>query len=80
MKEAPKPIIGGRDLIALGFEVTKRTGEIKFGEVIKLAENLRDEKEMTREEILALIYDYKDKSLDELAATMKEKLKSSEVE
>jgi hypothetical protein len=40
----------GRDLIALGFK-----GGKDFWEPINLSEQLRDEKNMTREELIALI-------------------------
>ena len=49
-KETPKPILQGRDLIGLGFQPGK-----EFGKVIALAEDLRDQKNYTREQILELI-------------------------
>lgn len=51
-KEPPKPILQGRDLIQLGFKPG-----IEFGEVIKLSEQLRDDKNFTREQVLRLIGD-----------------------
>ncbi len=49
-KEVPRPILQGRDLIGLGFEPGK-----EFGRVIALAEDLRDQKNFTREQILELV-------------------------
>lgn len=49
-KEMPKPILLGRDLIKLGFK-----GGKEFWEPINLSEQLRDEKDMTHEDILTLI-------------------------
>jgi tRNA nucleotidyltransferase (CCA-adding enzyme) len=49
-KEMPKPIMLGRDLIALGFK-----GGKDFWEPINVSEQLRDEKNMTREELIVLI-------------------------
>lgn len=49
-KEIPKPILLGRDLIALGFKPGK-----EFGELTKLSEQLRDDKNTTREEVLEII-------------------------
>lgn len=49
-KEMPKPILFGRDLIALGFK-----GGTQFGELVKISEQLRDDKNRTREQILEII-------------------------
>lgn len=49
-KEMPKPILLGRDLIALGFK-----GGKDFGELVKLSEQLRDDKNITRESVLEII-------------------------
>ena len=75
VKEMPPHIIQGRDLIALGFQPGK-----EFGEVIKLADALRDEKEFKKEDVFFLIYENKDKSSKDLIATMKNKLAISEGE
>lgn len=69
-KSKPAPIIYGRDLIALGLE----PGKI-FGEIINLANSLRDERNFTKEEILELLYDNKGKKAEDLAEAIREKLK-----
>ncbi len=71
--EKPKSVISGQDLIKQGFETNERTGNVKFGEIIKLADLLRDEKEITREEILALISESKERPIDKLIEALKEK-------
>ncbi len=75
VKEIPPHIIQGRDLIALGFKPGT-----EFGEVIKLADALRDEKEFKKEDALFLIYENKDKSIKDLIIIMKNKLAASEGE
>ncbi len=47
-KALPRPIIQGRDLIALGFEPG-----ISFHDIISLANTLRDDRNFTRESLLA---------------------------
>lgn len=49
-KEMPKPILLGRDLIKLGFKPGAT-----FWEPINLSERLRDEKNMTHEDVVTLI-------------------------
>lgn len=49
-REMPKPILLGRDLIKLGFKAGK-----EFSEPLNLSEQLRDEKNMTHEDVIALI-------------------------
>ncbi|OGL63160.1 hypothetical protein A3C09_02700 [Candidatus Uhrbacteria bacterium RIFCSPHIGHO2_02_FULL_47_44] len=49
-KEMPKPILLGRDLIKLGFKAGR-----EFWEPINLSERLRDEKNMTHEDVVELI-------------------------
>ncbi len=51
----PADLLMGRDLINLGLEPG-----FQFGQIIKLANELRDEKNMTKEEILPIIYQAKD--------------------
>lgn len=56
IEKIPAPdLIMGRDLIVLGY----KPGKI-FGEIIKLANVLRDEREFTREQILSLLYGVKE--------------------
>ena len=53
IEKIPAPdLIMGRDLIALGYKPGKT-----FGEIINLANSLRDEKEFTRERVLSLLYE-----------------------
>lgn len=59
-REKPAPVLYGRDLIALGF----KPGKI-FGEIIRAAENLRESKNMSREQILGILYDKKESSPEE---------------
>jgi hypothetical protein len=49
-KEIPKPILFGRDLLKLGFKAGR-----EFSKPIDLSEQLRDEKNMTHEDVLALL-------------------------
>jgi len=64
-KEKPKPVLFGRDLIALGFE----PGPL-FGEIIRSAEEKHVEG-FEREQILALIAQHKDKPLQEIIEILK---------
>jgi tRNA nucleotidyltransferase (CCA-adding enzyme) len=61
----PEPVLFGRDLIALGFE----PGPL-FGKVIKAAEE-RHVRGSSREEILALIYQNRSKSLEDIVQILK---------
>lgn len=47
---APTPILQGRDLIAMGYSPSHL-----FGEIIALADTLRDDRGMTRDEIIAIL-------------------------
>lgn len=49
-RQPPKPIILGKDLLALGFKPGK-----DFGEIIRLAEDCRNDFGMTREKIIEII-------------------------
>lgn len=52
IEKIPAPdLVMGRDLIALGYKPGKL-----FGEIIKSANSLRDEKEFTREQVLSMLY------------------------
>ena len=65
----PAPLLRGRDLMDLGF----KSGE-NIGAIIKLANALRDEKSLTKEEILRLIYDLNGDSqaaIDKMTALLK---------
>jgi tRNA nucleotidyltransferase (CCA-adding enzyme) len=61
----PEPVLFGRDLIALGFE----PGPL-FGKVIRAAEE-RHVRGSSREEILALIYQNRSKSLEDIVQILK---------
>lgn len=66
-KEAPKPILLGRDLMALGFKPGKA-----FGEIILLSEQLRDDYNYTHEQVLELIADTKtfDEVIEKIMQTL----------
>ncbi|MFC1598535.1 CCA tRNA nucleotidyltransferase [Patescibacteria group bacterium] len=51
----PADLLMGRDLINLELKPG-----LEFGQIIKLANDLRDDKEMTKEQVLQAIYDSKD--------------------
>jgi len=51
----PADLLMGRDLINLGLEPGT-----EFGQIIRLANDLRDDQEMTKEQVLQTIYDSKD--------------------
>jgi tRNA nucleotidyltransferase (CCA-adding enzyme) len=61
----PEPVLFGRDLIALGF----KPGPL-FGQVIRAAEE-RHVRGFSREEILALIYQNRSKSLEDIIQILK---------
>ena len=61
-KEKPKPILRGRDLIKFGY----KPGD-GFSLVISAVDDLRSRKNISREEILKLVEDNKEKSLAEIA-------------
>lgn len=69
-KNKPAPVIYGRDLIALGLKPGKA-----FGEIINLANSLRDEKNLTKEDILGLLYDNNGKKAEDIAEVIGKKLK-----
>jgi len=61
----PEPVLFGRDLIALGFKP-----DPLFGKIIKAAEE-RHVRGSSREEILALIYQNRSKSLEDIVQILK---------
>jgi len=65
----PKPVLFGRDLIALGFKPSPT-----FGEAIRLADEMHV-KGFARDEILALIGLHKDLPLDEVVQVLRSKEK-----
>ncbi len=65
----PAPLLQGRDLKALGFKPGKQ-----FGEIIRLADDLRDEQNLTRENILSLIADLKASKLEDVIAILTRRL------
>jgi tRNA nucleotidyltransferase (CCA-adding enzyme) len=70
-KSRPASLLMGRDLIGLGF----KSGE-NIGQIIKLANALRDEKGLTREAVLQLIYGRENDpqaAIDKLTALLKNK-------
>ncbi len=72
-KSKPAPILMGRDLLALGF-----LSGPHIGEMIRLADTLRDEKEYTREQILSLIFGHKDKHVSDIIAILKKESEEPE--
>ncbi|MFH1405188.1 MAG: HD domain-containing protein [Patescibacteria group bacterium] len=50
----PKPLVGGKDLIELKFKPSNKAGE-RFGEVMALTDDLRDDGEYTREQIIDIL-------------------------
>lgn len=64
-KEKPKPIISGRELIALGFKPTVKTGQ-QFGVIMALVEELYAAKGLEKGQIVALLQDC-DKSSNSIA-------------
>jgi len=69
-KEVPAPLLQGRDLVALGFKPSKT-----FGQIIKTADVLRDERGMKREDVLFIISENKNESQEKVLEKLKEKLK-----
>ncbi|MFC1787864.1 hypothetical protein ACFLZY_01445, partial [Patescibacteria group bacterium] len=52
----PIPLIMGRDLITLGYKPG-----VDFGRIIQIADDLRDDKEMTKEQVLRVLFEQKNK-------------------
>lgn len=72
-QQKPEPILQGRDLLTVGFKPSKKDGP-KFGQIIALADQLRDEQGLTRDEILALIAVKNiDQALEALKTTLQTK-------
>ncbi len=61
-KEKPKPVLMGRDLIQLGHKPSS-----DFGLLINAVDNLRTRKNISREEVLEIVREHKEKSLAEIA-------------
>lgn len=75
-QEKPQSVIMGRDIVSLGFKTKKKGGGgALFGQIISLADELRDEKNWNRGQIIELMN--RQKSLPEIVTALQTEIASA---